>query len=54
MMQYCLATAKRRMMPGEPDAGNPHVRFDEGGLTEHERIGQSSTLLVSVFVLEKD
>jgi hypothetical protein len=24
------ATAERRQFSGEPDAGNPHVRFDEG------------------------
>ena len=31
---------------GEPDAGNPHVRFDERGLeTEPKQPRQSSTLL---------
>jgi hypothetical protein len=32
--------------PGEPDAANPHVRFDEGGLDGYAV--QSSTLPIAV------
>ena len=39
-----LARAMRRTVSGEPDAGNPPVRFDEGGLSAPLR-GTLSPLL---------
>ena len=49
----CLATAARRKIPGEPDARNVPVRFDEGGLGCYRGGAQSSTLLASSFDLPR-
>src|SRR5690242_21327283 len=45
----------RREFPGEPDAGNPHLRFDEGRVRSEEHTSelQSHVNLVCRLLLEK-
>ena len=61
LLNRLYALAKRRMRHvclgvnrvGEPDAGNPHVRFDERG-TETDRLGDTAPSLDSTRNLDKE